>query len=88
MREESSLAELSPGGYGLVAGLAVGGAMGCRLRDLGFLPGASVEALGNSPLGDPIAYLVRGTVIALRRRDAALVRVLPLEGPPHLREGA
>lgn len=24
MREESSLAELSPGGYGLVAGLAVG----------------------------------------------------------------
>ena len=64
MREESSLAELSPGGYGLVAGLAVGGAMGCRLRDLGFLPGASVEALGKSPLGDPIAYLVRGTVIA------------------------
>ena len=82
MREESSLAELSPGGYGLVAELAVGGAMGCRLRDLGFLPGASVEALGKRPLGDPIAYLVRGTVIALRRRDAALVRVLPLEGPP------
>ena len=82
MREESSLAELSPGGYGLVAAPAVGGAMGCRLRDLGFLPGASVEALGKSPLGDPIAYLVRGTVIALRRRDAALVRVLPLEGPP------
>ena len=82
MQEESSLAALSSGSYGLVEGLAVGGAMGCRLRDLGFLPGASVEALGNSPLGDPCAYQVRGTVIALRRRDAALVRVRPLEGPP------
>ena len=78
MQEESSLAALSSGSYGLVEGLAVGGAMGCRLRDLGFLPGA----LGKSPLGDPCAYRVRGTVIALRRRDAALVRVRPLEGPP------
>ena len=56
MQEESSLAALSSGSYGLVEGLAVGGAMGCRLRDLGFLPGASVEALGKSPLGDPDVY--------------------------------
>ncbi len=40
-----------------------------RLLDLGWTDGTPVECLRVSPLGDPVAYLVRGSVIALRRQD-------------------
>ncbi len=42
-----------------------------RLLDLGFCPNTHVRCLYRAPLGDPIAYCVRGTVIALRKKDAA-----------------
>ena len=41
-----------------------------RLQDIGFIPGTAVTCLQRSPLGDPTAYRIRGTVIALRREDA------------------
>ena len=41
-----------------------------RLIDLGWTDGTPVECVRVSPLGDPVAYLVRGSVIALRRQDA------------------
>ena len=41
-----------------------------RLTDLGFSNGAEIECLFKSPLGDPTAYLIKGTVIALRSNDA------------------
>ena len=34
-----------------------------------------IRCLYSSPSGDPTAFLVRGTVVALRRRDADRVRV-------------
>ncbi|HBS59449.1 MAG TPA: ferrous iron transport protein A, partial [Firmicutes bacterium] len=33
------------------------------------------ECLRRSPAGDPTAYLVRGTVIALRKEDASCVYI-------------
>ena len=46
-----------------------------RLLDLGFVPGGEIRPLYAAPLGDPRAYLVCETVIALRQRDAATVAV-------------
>ena len=46
-----------------------------RLSDLGLLPGTAIEAIMRSPMGDPIAYEVRGSVIAIRREDAQLIEV-------------
>lgn len=46
-----------------------------RLLDLGFTVGAKVETLQKSPGGDPIAYLIRGAVIALRSEDSSTIRV-------------
>lgn len=37
-----------------------------RILDLGMIPGTNVKVLQKSPLGDPTAYLIRGSVIALR----------------------
>ncbi|MEH6947280.1 FeoA family protein, partial [Bacillus sp. JJ634] len=40
------------------------------LLDLGFVPGAVVEVLRKSPLGDPIAFRVSQTSIALRKEES------------------
>lgn len=40
-----------------------------RLLDLGWTENTPVRCVRVSPLGDPVAYSVRGSVIALRRSD-------------------
>lgn len=55
--------------------LTLTGDMRRRLLDLGFIPGTKVQCLYRSPLGDPTAYFVRGTVIALRQEDAGQIIV-------------
>lgn len=46
-----------------------------RLAGLGITEGAEIVALFKAPSGDPTAYSVRGTVVALRRSDAKMIRV-------------
>ncbi len=46
-----------------------------RLQELGFVSGGMVEAVQESPWGDPVAYAVCGAVIALRRADARQIAV-------------
>ncbi len=75
MEEETSLDRLPPDRRAVVQEVFAQGAQRRRLQELGFVPGAQVECVGTSPLGDPRAYQLRGTVIALRRRDARPVRV-------------
>ena len=46
-----------------------------RLQDLGLLPGTRVRAEFDSPAGDPVAYRIRGALIALRQEQAELIQV-------------
>lgn len=46
-----------------------------RLFDLGILPGTRIENVMSSPLGDPIAYRIRSSVVALRREQARLIEI-------------
>ncbi len=46
-------------------------AMKRRLQDIGLIEGTKVQCLQKSPAGDPVAYLIRGAVIALRLEDCA-----------------
>jgi DtxR family Mn-dependent transcriptional regulator len=73
---------LQPGQAGLVTGISPlsRGVERRRLLDLGIIPGTEVGVEMVSPGGDPTAYLIRGTVIALRSSQARLIRVSPLEG--------
>ncbi|MBR5524051.1 MAG: ferrous iron transport protein A [Clostridia bacterium] len=73
------LCDLSPGAYALVERLDTLGQMRRRLLDLGLTPGAPVCCVGSSPGGDPAAYRVRQTILALRRADAATIWVRPVE---------
>jgi DtxR family Mn-dependent transcriptional regulator len=47
-----------------------------RMLDLGIVPGTVVRAEMISPSGDPMAYRVRGALIALRREQSELVRIV------------
>ena len=50
-----------------------------RLLDLGVVPGTVVQAELESAGGDPVAYCIRGAMIALRREQADLIRVRAFE---------
>ncbi len=53
-----------------------------RLIDLGFSPETQVTCVLRQKGGEIAAYLVRGTVIALRKEDSAEIYVkLPADGP-------
>ena len=46
-----------------------------RLMDLGFTPGEEVIVTHAVPLGDPLVVRIRGALLALRKREAAWIRV-------------
>lgn len=46
-----------------------------RMLDLGLIIDTVVEALLKSPAGDPVAYDIRGAVIAIRSEDASKIIV-------------
>ena len=77
MDEMTGLDRLPEGAEARVDGLdpAAGHGVRRRLLDLGLAPGTELRCVGSSPAGDPRAYRVRGSVIALRQKDAAAVRV-------------
>ena len=49
-----------------------------RLCDIGITKGTMLTHLFDSPMGDPAAYLVRNTIIALRHCDSANIEVYKL----------
>ena len=74
------MSRLAEGETAVVAGLSPScrGALRRRLMDLGFVRGSRVSVGMRSPLGNPVAYVVRGTAIALRREQARQIIVTPL----------
>ena len=42
---------------------------------MGVTPGIIMQMVGTAPLGDPLAFEVRGYRLSLRRAEAALVEV-------------
>lgn len=41
-----------------------------RIYDLGIIENTIIKALYKSPFNDPVAYEIRGTIIAIRNKDA------------------
>lgn len=64
------LTDLAVGQTGIIERISPDFSLYTRLTDIGFSGGVEIKNLMRSPLGDPTAYLIKGTVIALRREDA------------------
>lgn len=46
-----------------------------RMLDLGLITDTVIEALQRSPSGEPVAYAIRGAVIALRSEESSKILV-------------
>jgi ferrous iron transport protein A len=75
MQPHRSLLDIPVGYMGRVKTLTCTGSMRRRLLDIGLIPGTNVTCIGRSPGGDPIAFLIRGAVIAIRKNDCANILI-------------
>ncbi len=69
------LSELNKGEKGIIAGISRScrGRQRRRLMDLGIVPGAEIKAELASVSGDPVAYNIRNTLIALRKDQSSKI---------------
>lgn len=73
MEKINTLKDLKRGQKVTVKELKSTGSIRRRLQDIGLIEGTEVECVQKSPAGDPVAYLIRGAVIALRSEDSSNV---------------
>ncbi len=70
-----TLDELETGECGFIVKLSNEDSMRRRLMDIGLVEETRVVCVGQSPAGDPKAYQIRGSVMALRRTDGQKITV-------------
>lgn len=70
-----SLCDLNVNDCCVVLKLNSSGIIRRRLMDMGVLPGSNIRCVLSSPSGNPKAYFVKGSVIAIRNSDALDVEV-------------
>jgi ferrous iron transport protein A len=75
-----TLAHLLPGQRAIIQAVDAEGLLLQRLTVLGLLPGTQIQAQFRGPGGDPIAYRVRGTLLALRHSTAQKIIICPWGG--------
>lgn len=71
----TTLNKLDKGKSGAIYNLNVRGDLRRRLLDIGLTPGTRVECLFKSSVGDPVAFGIRGAVIALRNNDTTFIDI-------------
>lgn len=73
--KQMPLSELPVGTAAKVTALTSAGNARRRMLDLGIVHGTEIKPLYKSPAGNPVAYLIRGAVIALREDVSANILV-------------
>jgi Fe2+ transport system protein FeoA len=46
-----------------------------RLLEIGFTPGQEIVLINKSIFNDPLAFSIRGTLIAIRRSEASCIKI-------------
>lgn len=69
------LADMKPGVSGVVEALEGHGNIQHRLVDMGVVKGSPITVVKVAPLGDPVEVKVKGTALALRKNEAAMISV-------------
>lgn len=76
MYEYISLDKVDVGNKCIVKDILFKNNLKTRIFDLGIIENTVIEVLYKSPFNDPVAYFVRGTVIAIRNDDAKNIIVM------------
>lgn len=75
-----TLKDLNAGERCVIKKILTRGSMHRRFIDIGLIENTIVECVGESPAGDPKAYLIRGAVIAIRSEDCADILISSYDG--------
>jgi len=70
-----TLYELPLNTVGIIEELNCNGNIRRRLLDLGLVKGTKITPVFKSPSGDPTAFEIRKTLIALRKEDSSLINL-------------
>lgn len=73
------LSDLQTGQQGVIVKVLGHGAFRKRIIEMGFIKGKVVNVILNAPLKDPIKYEVMGYEVSLRRNEAAMIEVIPVD---------
>ena len=68
-----TLNDLVVGESALIYKILNDGSMRQRFLDIGLIENTLVECVGESPSGDPKAFMIRGAVIAIRSEDCCQI---------------
>ena len=79
MNSESriTLNSIPSGGKCVIIRISGHGGLRHRLMEMGFVKGETVTVVKNSPLQDPVEYIVMDSHVSLRRSEADKIEVLP-----------
>ena len=69
------LSELPLGSTARISKISLSGNIRQRMLDFGMVEHTPITHLQTAPGGDPSAYFVRGTVVALRKNDAEKIEL-------------
>ncbi len=69
-------AELKFGERGVINSIDGSHPSSRRILEVGFTPGQEIELLSISAFNDPLAFSVRGTIIAIRKNEADCIKLL------------
>ncbi len=70
---------LQPGEKGRVVAIGLRGKFRLKLMDMGLIKGVEVQVLGIAPLGDPMEIKLKGFNLSIRKHEAGLITVEPIE---------
>lgn len=73
--KKTCLSKVKLGSSCIIEKINLDGSIKRRLLDIGLIEGTKVENVLESPFKDPMAFLIRGAVIAIRKDDSKNIMV-------------
>ena len=73
------LSDLKPGESGIITKILGHGAFRKRVMEMGFVKGREVMSILNAPMQDPVKYSLMDYEVSLRRAEANLIEIEPLD---------
>ncbi len=69
-------AELKFGEKGIIDNIDGSHPSSRRILEVGFTPGQEIQLINTSAFNDPVAFIVRGSIIAIRKEEATCIKIL------------
>ncbi len=68
-------AELKPGEKAIIKDVNNDHPSAHRILEVGFTPGQEIEYISGAVFSDPMAFSIRGTIVAIRKNEASCILI-------------